>query len=87
MIVSLWSLLPWCGVQEDPAAERARHTHALKKASVGKSKGPVSRTGVDGLRSGLLKRSVDLRAGQIGASSQTKADLKPVRNSRKLPLE
>jgi hypothetical protein len=77
MIVSLWSLFPWCGIQEDPAEARARSLHARNSASGSKSKGLISRTGAEGSGAGLLKRSVDLRAGQIGASSQTKPDLEP----------
>jgi hypothetical protein len=82
MIFSLWSLIPWCGVAEDPA--EAQHRGGRRRRSV-----PASRRGPASGEApvGLAQRSIEDRVRPIITSTQTIADVDPLHMNRQRPAK
>ena len=85
MIISLWTLIPWCGVQAGPGGSQSFGTP--RDVNLREPGTLLSRRGSGEARIGLAKRSMDPRIGRIGSPSQPRADFEPLRGERELPSE
>src|SRR5262249_6055770 len=72
MLLSLWCLIPWCGVQAGPAEPPLLLAHEDvsfgEPDSLGSGPDPV------GPRVSIARRSIDRRVDRIGTSRQPRAD-------------
>ncbi len=77
MILSLWCLIPWCGVQTDPADLHPILTQENagfpQSSSLGSGRDPI------GPQISMARRSVDRRVERIGASLQPRGDRESLR--------
>jgi hypothetical protein len=73
MILSLWCLIPWCGVQAGPAEPHP--LLAQENLSFGEPDSLGSGPDPVGPRVSIARRSIDRRVDRIGTSRQPRADL------------
>jgi hypothetical protein len=73
MILSLWSLIPWCGVQPGPPEPEV----LLPQGDLAFREGGDLRSGRESLgpQISIAQRSVDPRIPRMGTSTQSRADL------------
>ena len=77
MILSLWCLIPWCGVQTEPAEPHPLLSH--ENVNFGESDSLRSGPDPVGPQISIAQRSVDRRVQRIGTSLQPRADLESFR--------